>query len=65
MSAGRLGLETHRLLAALENAEFLADVGESLPAILARLGVTRTTFEAMCRRHGRADLLRRLTARGT
>jgi hypothetical protein len=46
----------------LEEAEHLAAYGIAPQEIAERLGTTRTALEQLARRHGRADLARRLSA---
>ena len=49
----------------LEDAQWLADAGETWAAVLDRLGVTSAALERALYRHSRSDLLRRLRGQVT
>ena len=49
--------------AQVEDAEWLADDGQNLTYVCARLGVTRETLQTNCRREGRSDVYARLARR--
>lgn len=53
----------HLAEALIEDAQWLADAGESWHGVLDRLDVTSGALERALYRHGRADLIRRLRAR--
>lgn len=45
-----------------EDVEFMAEHGETWDAVVARLGVKRTTIEAGLHRSGRREVLARITS---
>lgn len=49
----------------IEDAEWLAEHGETLRTALERLGITRDGLWAACKRAGRLDVYRRLSDRET